>query len=58
MAKLGDKLYVEVGYVVEAGEWDTADADRVRHALTDRLAALPYLLWLNVELTTDPALID
>ncbi len=56
--KLGAKVYVEVDYLVEAGRWDTADADRVRHALYARLAELPYLFWLNVELTTDPALID
>lgn len=56
--KLGSKIYVEVDYLVEAGRWDTADADRVRHALYRRLAELPYLFWLNVELTTDPALID
>lgn len=56
--KLGAKVYVEVDYLVEAGRWDTADADRVRHALYRRLAELPYLFWLNVELTTDPALID
>jgi predicted Co/Zn/Cd cation transporter (cation efflux family) len=58
MAKLGSKLYVEVDYLVEAGRWDTAAADRVRHALYARLAHLPYVLWLNVELTTDPSLIE
>jgi predicted Co/Zn/Cd cation transporter (cation efflux family) len=56
--KLGAKVYVEVDYLVEAGRWDTADADRVRHALYRQLAEQPYLFWLNVELTTDPALID
>lgn len=56
--KLGSKVYVEVDYLVEAGRWDTADADRVRHALYRRLGELPYLFWLNVELTTDPALME
>ena len=56
--KLGAKVYVEVDYLVEAGRWDTADADRVRHALYRRLGELPYLFWLNVELTTDPALME
>jgi predicted Co/Zn/Cd cation transporter (cation efflux family) len=56
--KLGAKVYVEVDYLVEAGRWDTADADRVRHALYRQLGELPYLFWLNVELTTDPALME
>jgi predicted Co/Zn/Cd cation transporter (cation efflux family) len=55
MSKLGTKLYLEVDYVVEAGRWDISDADRVRRALTDRLAALPWTVWLNVDLSTDPA---
>jgi hypothetical protein len=30
----------------------------VRHALRDRLARLPYTVWLNVDLSTDPAWSD
>jgi predicted Co/Zn/Cd cation transporter (cation efflux family) len=55
MSKLGTKLYLEVDYLVEAGRWDVSDADRVRHALRDRLASLPYTVWLNVDLSTDPS---
>jgi predicted Co/Zn/Cd cation transporter (cation efflux family) len=55
MSKLGTKLYLEVDYLVEAGRWDISDADRVRHALRDRLARLPYTVWLNVDLSTDPS---
>jgi predicted Co/Zn/Cd cation transporter (cation efflux family) len=58
MSKLGTKLYLEVDYLVEAGRWDVSDADRVRHALRDRLARLPYTVWLNVDLSTDPAWSD
>jgi predicted Co/Zn/Cd cation transporter (cation efflux family) len=56
LTKLGPKLYVEVDFVVAAERWRVADADRVRRDLLDRLSAvLPYQLWLNVELTGDPA---
>jgi predicted Co/Zn/Cd cation transporter (cation efflux family) len=55
MSKLGTKLYLEVDYLVEAGRWDISDADLVRHALRDRLARLPYTVWLNVDLSTDPS---
>ena len=58
IAKLGSKIYVEVDYLVEPGHWDTSDEDRVRHGLNERLRDLPYVFWLNVELTTDPALLE
>jgi predicted Co/Zn/Cd cation transporter (cation efflux family) len=58
MSKLGTKLYLEVDYLVEAGRWDVSDADQVRHALRDRLARLPYTVWLNVDLSTDPSWSD
>ena len=58
MSKLGTKLYLEVDYLVEAGRWDIADADRVRRALTERLRTLPWTVWLNVDLSTDPAWSD
>lgn len=54
--KLGRRLYVEVDFVVEPGPWDVAAEDRVRHAVVDRLEALPYDVWATVELTTDPGL--
>jgi len=56
VTKLGRKLYVEADFVVPDGVWDIAGEDRVRRAVDRRLAALPYDVWLNVGLTTDPEL--
>lgn len=55
--KVGHKLYVEAGFVVEPGHWDVADEDRVRRRLPDGLAHLPYEPWIVIELTTDPELL-
>jgi cation diffusion facilitator family transporter len=55
--KMGHKLYVEVGSVVSPGRWDIADEDRVRRTLRAGLAALPYVPWVVVQLTTDPELV-
>ena len=55
MSKLGTKLYLEVDFVVAAGTWDIADMDRLRAALTAELASTPYDVWLNLDLSTDPA---
>jgi predicted Co/Zn/Cd cation transporter (cation efflux family) len=57
MGKVGRKLYVEMDFVVRPGEWDVADEDRVRRDVATRLSGLPYDLWLNIELTTDPELL-
>lgn len=54
--KLGERLYVEVDFVVPAGAWDVSGEDRVRRAMRTRLETLGYELWANVELTTDPEL--
>lgn len=54
--KLGRRLYVEVDYVVDAGQWDVADEDRVRRSLIGALEPLGYEIWANVELTTDAEL--
>jgi predicted Co/Zn/Cd cation transporter (cation efflux family) len=56
-SKVGQKLYVEVGFVVAPGRWDVSDEDRVRRRLRDGLTALPYDPWSVVLLTTDPELI-
>jgi len=55
MTKTGGRLYVEVDHVVAAGEWDVADIDRLRTALTARLHHLSVATWINVELSCDPA---
>lgn len=54
MTKVGPKLYVEVDFLVTGREWDVEDEDRIRRALQQQLAGLPYSLWLNVELSGDP----
>jgi predicted Co/Zn/Cd cation transporter (cation efflux family) len=54
--KLGRRLYVEVDFLVTAGEWDVAEEDRVRRSLISGLSSLELEIWANVELTTDPDL--
>ena len=54
--KLGRRLYVEVDFLVQPGEWDVAEEDRVRRSLIGGLDALGLDLWANVELTTDESL--
>ncbi len=54
VGKLGRKLYVELDYLVPEGRWAVGDADRVRRAVIQRLSAPERLLWVNVELHTDP----
>jgi predicted Co/Zn/Cd cation transporter (cation efflux family) len=54
IGKLGRKLYIELDFVVEQGAWAVGDADVVRRTLVERLAQPGRLLWVNVELHTDP----
>lgn len=55
LGKLGRKLYVEVDYLVaESDGWTIADADRLHRVLADRLREPGRLLWIHVELHTDP----
>lgn len=56
-SKVGQKLYVEVDFVVPPDSWDVAGEDRVRRALRDGLATLPYEPWSIVEITADPGLV-
>jgi predicted Co/Zn/Cd cation transporter (cation efflux family) len=56
--KLGQRLYVEVDFVVRPGEWTVDDEDVVRRGITARLDALGHDSWVTVELTTDPALAE
>jgi predicted Co/Zn/Cd cation transporter (cation efflux family) len=56
--KLGPKLYVEVDFVVEPGEWDVSEEDAVRRAVVEGLAPLGLTVWAYVELTTDRALVE
>ena len=56
--KLGRKLYVEVDFVVEPGEWDVSEEDAVRRAVVEGLAPLGLDVWAYVELTTDRTLVE
>lgn len=56
-SKLGNRLYLEVIFLVDAG-WQVSDEDEIRHSIIDRLAPLEYDLWANVELTTDESLAE
>lgn len=55
---LGQRLYVEVDFVVAPGRWTVDDEDTIRHAVLDRLQTLAFQVWATVELTTDPTLVD
>lgn len=55
IGKLGRKVYVELDFLVRDDHgWVLDDADRVRRSLINRLAEPGRLLWVNVELHTDP----
>ena len=56
VGKLGRKVYLELDFLVgEGGGWTVDHADRVRRRLMEALAQPGRLLWINVELHTDPA---
>jgi predicted Co/Zn/Cd cation transporter (cation efflux family) len=55
IGKLGRKVYLELDFLVgEDQGWVLDDADRVRRDLIEELARPGQLLWVNVELHTDP----
>lgn len=54
--KLGQRLYVEVDFIVAKGEWQVDEEDAVRLAITERLDALGLLVWATIDLTTNPAM--
>lgn len=53
MGKLGRKLYLELDYLVHE-DWSVGEADEVRRELMGRLSEPGRLLWINVELHSDP----
>lgn len=56
VGKLGRKVYVELDFLVGENEgWTVDHADQVHRRLMTRLAEPGRLLWINVELHTDPA---
>ncbi len=54
LGKLGRKLYIELDFLVEPGRWAVGDADTVRRELTALIDKPGQVLWINVELHTDP----
>lgn len=56
--RLGRRLYVEVDFLVRQGDWRVEDEDRVRRFIVDRLDSTDHEVWANVELSTDPTLIE
>lgn len=55
IGKLGRKVYLELDFLVAEDEgWALDDADRVRRQLIEALREPGRLLWVNVELHTDP----
>ncbi|MSW67010.1 MAG: cation efflux family transporter [Actinobacteria bacterium] len=54
VSKLGRKVYVEVDYLVQVGQWTISDVDQIRRGLGALLAEPGLNYWLNVELHTDP----
>ena len=56
VGKLGRKVYLELDFLVtEADGWTVDHADQVRRRLLTELSEPGRLLWINVELHTDPA---
>ena len=56
IGKLGRKVYVELDFLVGPDQgWTVSDADHMRRRLVEELRRPGQLLWLNVELHTDPA---
>lgn len=55
LGKLGRKVYVELDFLVGTHEgWSVGDADRIRRELATHLRQPGQVLWLNVELHSDP----
>lgn len=56
IGKLGRKVYLELDFLVGSDEgWTVDHADQVRRGLMRELAQPGRLLWINVELHTDPS---
>ena len=56
VGKLGRKVYLELDFLVaEEDRWTVDHADQVRRRLLTELSEPGRLLWINVELHTDPA---
>jgi predicted Co/Zn/Cd cation transporter (cation efflux family) len=58
VTKVGRKLYVDAEFLVDGGGWTLEDEDSVRRDVARGLAELPYEVWRNVALTSDPRLLE
>ncbi|QIM17697.1 cation transporter [Leucobacter coleopterorum] len=54
--KVGQKIYVEVDFVVPPDAWSVSEEDRVRRAIIDRLLPLEFEVWAYVAVTSDESL--
>jgi predicted Co/Zn/Cd cation transporter (cation efflux family) len=54
IGKLGRKIYVECDFLVTDTGWTVDDADAVRRAMSELMKHPGQLLWLNVEIHSDP----
>ncbi len=56
--KVGQKIYVEVDFVVAPDTWSIAQEDEVRRAVINGLSPLGLDVWAYVAVTSDPVLAD
>ncbi|WP_336627549.1 MULTISPECIES: cation transporter [unclassified Microbacterium] len=56
--KVGQKIYVEVDFVVGSAAWSVAQEDEVRRSIIDGLSRLEFDAWASVAVTSDATLAD
>ena len=56
--KVGQKLYVEVEFVITDPDWSVAHEDAVRRGIVSKLRPLGYDVWASVTVTYDHELIE
>lgn len=56
--KVGQKLYVEVEFVITDPGWSVAHEDAVRRGIVTRLRPLGFDVWASVSVTLDPELTE
>lgn len=58
IGRMGATLTLELGFVLDPGTGDVACEDRVRRAVREGLAEVPYELWVVVEFSHDRSLVE
>lgn len=58
IGRMGSTLTIELGFVLAPGTGDVACEDRVRRAVREGLAEVPYELWIVVEFSHDRSLVE